>query len=572
MAQLKTAFYLGEEKESGYSGVVVEDGLFMALEVSDGMTAVEGREFIKALKLEFQQAPPISLSEIDSLISDLVHDQNLALGFSIALGYLKGNVLYLKTAGNGEVVIRRKNKTATLISGNTSASGYFEENDIFVFTTSRFIEVLGGQEQLSGIFDHRDPHQIVEEVTPRLTGQNQGAVAIFLEVSKDEAMLDEGFIKPRGFLTKFQDDVRGYYLKHGKKKTMTLIAVIVIAVILLWSVVLGNSRRINAKATQEINVARELISQKTSEAEEVSFLNTSRATIMLDESRETLNTLKKKYPERKEIEEIAAIITASENKIFKKEEAQSSEFFDLAVDNETARGDKLYLDSENLLIQDKSGGSLYTLSLDKKSLSKNSSGDLKKATIIALYEDRRYFFVPGAGVFSIDDDDKATRVIENDSEWGNVTDIATYNGNLYLLDSSKDQIYKYVVTESGFGNKTSYFAEGQAVDLSIYKSIAIDSSVYLGGGSSVIKFTAGLRDGFSLNLPAEDVQFTKVYTSLDLERVYGWDKKKGMVYVMGKGGEFEKQIKSEIFVKGQDFVVYNDEIYVLVGGKIYKVE
>lgn len=572
MAQLKTAFYLGEEKESGYSGVVVEDGLFMALEVSDGMTAVEGREFIKALKLEFQQAPPNSLSEIDSLISDLVHDRNLALGFSIALGYLKGNVLYLKTAGNGEVVIRRKNKTATLISGNTSASGYFEENDIFVFTTSRFIEVLGGQEQLSGIFDHRDPHQIVEEVTPRLTGQNQGAVAIFLEVSKDEAMMDEGFIKPRGFLTKFQDDVRGYYLKHGKKKTMTLIAVIVIAAILLWSVVLGNSRRINAKATQEINVARELISQKTSEAEEVSFLNTSRATIILDESRETLNTLKKKYPERKEIEEIAAIITASENKIFKKEEAQSSEFFDLAVDNETARGDKLYLDSENLLIQDKSGGSLYTLSLDKKSLSKNSSGDLKKATIIALYEDRKYFFVPGAGVFSIDNDDKATRVIENDSEWGNVTDIATYNGNLYLLDSSKDQIYKYVVTESGFGNKTSYFAEGQAVDLSIYKSIAIDSSVYLGGGSSVIKFTAGLRDGFSLNLPAEDVQFTKVYTSLDLERVYGWDKKKGMVYVMGKGGEFEKQIKSEIFVKGQDFVVYNDEIYVLVGGKIYKVE
>lgn len=572
MAQLKTAFYLGEEKESGYSGVVVEDGLFMALEVSDGMTAVEGREFIKALKLEFQQAPPNSLSEIDSLISDLVHDRNLALGFSIALGYLKGNVLYLKTAGSGEVVIRRKNKTATLISGNTSASGYFEENDIFVFTTSRFIEVLGGQEQLSGIFDHRDPHQIVEEVTPRLTGQNQGAVAIFLEVSKDESMMDEGFIKPRGFLTKFQDDVRGYYLKHGKKKTMTLIAVILIAAILLWSVVLGHSRRSMAKATQEINTARELITQKITEAEEVSFLNTSRATIILDESRETLNTLKKKYPERKEIEEIAAIITASENKIFKKEEVQSSEFFDLAVDNETARGDKLYLDSENLLIQDKSGGSLYTLSLDKKSLSKNSSGDLKKATIIALYEDRKYFFVPGAGVFSIDDDDKATRVIENDSEWGNITDIATYNGNLYLLDSSKDQIYKYVVTESGFGNKTLYFAEGQAVDLSIYKSIAIDSSVYLGGGSSVIKFTAGLRDGFSLNLPAEDVQFTKVYTSLDLERVYGWDKKKGMVYVMGKGGEFEKQIKSEIFVKGQDFVVYNDEIYVLVGGKIYKVE
>lgn len=572
MAQFKTAFYLGEEKESGYSGVVVEDGLFLAIEVPEGITAVEGREFIKALKLEFQQAPPISLSEIDTLISDLVHDRNLVLGFSIALGYLKGSVLYLKTAGSGEVVIRRKNKTATLISGDTSASGYFEEGDTFVFTTARFIEVLGGHEQLSGIFDHRDPHQIVEEVTPSLTSQDKGAVAIFLEVSRDEVTMDEGFIKPRGFLTKFQDDIRGYYLRHGKRKTMTFIAVIIIAAILLWSVVLGHTRRTSVKATQEISTARELITQKITEAEEVSFLNTPRAMAILGESKDTLNALKKKYPERKEIKEIEEIIATSENKIFKKEEAQSSEFFDLAVESETARGNKLYLDAENLLIQDKTGGTLYTLSLDKKSLSKNSSNDLKKATIIALYEDKKYFFVPGAGVFSIDEDNKASRVIENDSEWGNITDIATYNGNLYLLDSSKDQIYKYVVTESGFGNKTSYFAEGQAVDLSIYKSIAIDSSVYLGGAGSIIKFTAGLRDGFAMNLPVKDVEFAKVYTSLDLERVYGWDKKKGMVYVMEKGGEFEKQIKSEILAKGHDFVVYNDEIYVLVGGKIYKVE
>jgi hypothetical protein len=572
MARFETAFYLGEEKETGYSGVVAEDGLFLAIEVAEGMTPSEGREFLKVLKSEFQMSPPNSLSEIDSLISDLVHEKNLALGFSIALGFLRGDILYLKTTGHGEVIIRRRNKVATLISGNTSASGYFEESDIFVFTTDRFIEVLGGREQLSGIFDHRSPHEIVEEVTPRLTSHDQGAVAIFLAVSKDEMVADDGFIKPRGFLTKFQDDVRGYYLKHGKRKSMTFVAVIIIILIFFWSVVLGYSRRTSAKATEEIGLARELVTQKISEAEEVSFLNTARATVILGETKETLAGLKNKYPDRKEVTEIEAMITTSENKIFKKEEAQSTEFFDLAVDNEKAKGDRLYLDAENLLILDKTAGTLYTLSLDKKSLTENRSADLKKAAKVVLYEDKKYFYVPGAGVFSIGDDNKVNRVIENDRDWGNIADLATYNGNLYLLDSSKDQVYKYVAAESGFGNKTPYFAEGQETDLSIYGSIAIDSSIYLGGNDSIIKFTAGLRDGFSMNLPAKDVGFTKIYTSRDLERVYGWDKKNGMVYVTGKTGEFEKQIKSEILAKGQDFVVYNDEIYVLVGGKIFKIE
>lgn len=573
MTHFDAAFYLGEEKETGYSGVVAEEGLYLAIEVPEGMPPVEGREFIRAIKIEFQTNPPRSLSEIDALISDLVHEKNLALGFSLSLGFVKDNVLYLKTAGNGEVIIRRKNKTATLISGNTSASGYFEGDDIYAFTTGRFLDLLGGHEKLSGVLGNKNPHQIVEEVSPYLANQDKGAVAIFLQISKGEEVAEEeAFIKPRSFLTKLREDVQGYYLKHGKRKTLTLIAVLIISLIFIWSVVLGYSRRSNTKATEEVKLARELVSQKLSEAEEVSFLNTSRATAIITETKETLATLKNKYPERKDIEEIEAMIKASENKVFKKEDAKATEFFDLAVESAKAKGDKVYLDGDNLLILDKAAGSLYTLSLDKKSLSVIKASELKNAARVVLYEDKKYFFVPNSGVFALDENNKAQRVIGNDKDWGSIEDLATYNGNLYLLDSSKDQIYKYVAAESGFGNKSSYFAEGQATNLSIYSSLAIDSSVYLGGDGSIIKFTSGLRDGFSLNLPNSNININKIFTSKDLVRVYAWDKASGIVYVMGKGGEFEKQVKSDLLMRAQDFAVYNDEIYVLVGAKIYRIE
>ena len=101
--------------------------------------------------------------------------------------------------------------------------------------------------------------------------------------------------------------------------------------------------------------------------------------------------------------------------------------------------------------------------------------------------------------------------------------------------------------------------------------MAIDASLYLGGGNSIIKFTSGLRDGFKLSLPQANFNFTKVFTTKDLTEVYAWDKSQGIVYIMDKDGEFVSQISSDILSKGTDIVVYNKSIFILLGNKIYKI-
>ena len=99
----------------------------------------------------------------------------------------------------------------------------------------------------------------------------------------------------------------------------------------------------------------------------------------------------------------------------------------------------------------------------------------------------------------------------------------------------------------------------------------IDSSIFIGGGNNIFKFTSGLRDGFSMSLPGDDVNLNKIFTSKDLNSIYGWDKNRGSVYVMSKTGEFERQIDSTILSKAADLVVYKDNIYVLSGSKIFKI-
>ncbi|MEK9169266.1 MAG: hypothetical protein AAB788_00825, partial [Patescibacteria group bacterium] len=146
------------------------------------------------------------------------------------------------------------------------------------------------------------------------------------------------------------------------------------------------------------------------------------------------------------------------------------------------------------------------------------------------------------------------------------------NGNIYLLDQGKNDIRKYMTTESGFGGGTSYFQLGQSINLSSVNSLTIDGSVYLAGDSVMFKYTSGLQDAFKTNLPDSNINTTKIFTSKDLEKIYAWDKKRGTIYIMGKNGDYQEQVNSKILSTASDLVVYKNSIYVLQGSKIYKIE
>jgi hypothetical protein len=128
------------------------------------------------------------------------------------------------------------------------------------------------------------------------------------------------------------------------------------------------------------------------------------------------------------------------------------------------------------------------------------------------------------------------------------------------------------VAANGFSEKDSYFLAGQSVDLLDATSLAIDSSIYISIGDQVLKYTSGEQQEMKTSFPESDVAIKKVYTSVDEEKLYAWDKTKGTVYILDKNGTYERQIQSGIIAKGTDIVVYDNAVYILVGQKIYKVD
>ncbi|MDO9028063.1 MAG: hypothetical protein Q7U68_04290 [Candidatus Roizmanbacteria bacterium] len=571
MFKQDVGFYLGHEKTDGFSGFVSENNLFLALEIEAGITPDKGRELTAFIKEKISLITIENLHQFDSFVSGLIKEKNLPAGFSLSAGYLKENIFYLKTVGQGQIYIRRKNKLALLIKNDETASGYIEENDIFVFTFSKFMAMLGEEPGLNKKFDHRPIPEIIDEITPDLQAKDdQGTAALFLQLKKTEDQIDE---KPVDNF--FEKPVR----KTHPQKTLTFITVFILLIILFWSVGLGYRRRTQETAREKIKLTKELISQKLDQAEQVAFLNMSSALGLIDDSKKEANKLKQEFRLRpdsvgttaRQVGELEKMIVDTENKILKKEEKKYSEFFDLTVDDKNAKGDKFYLFDGRLLVSDKNRGVLYELSLEKKSLDKDQFSAVKRSSLVALFGDKKYFFVTGEGVYQVFKE-QAKKVIENDKDWGEIIDMSIYNGNIYLLDRDKDEVWKYLSAESGFGGKSSYFSSGQAIDLSAINSLAIDGSIYLAGDSVMVKYTSGLRDEFKVNLPDDKVNMKKIFTSKDLEKVYGWDRDTGTVYVMGKNGDYQEQINAKILSTGTDLVVYKDSIYVLMGSKIYKIE
>jgi hypothetical protein len=569
------AVYLGKEKESGFSSFIAEKNLFLVIEIESGLSPEKGREILKKIKENFHEEHIRSLIDFDTYISTAIQSSNLPASYSLAAGFQKENILYIKTVHEGIIYAQRKNQFTTIIQKTNIASGYIQNKDYYIFTTKQFANHFAGTEKIKQIIQNKGPAQIVNDILPELkSSDDSGIIALFLNIKEKEEAVnqekqEELFIsKPKPWESLFSS-----LPKSDKKRTITFISVIVIVLILIWSVIMGNQRRNEQQIQTKLSKSKTLIEQQLNQAQEVSFLNLPQALTLIAESKKELQKLKTEVgsAQQKEIDQLQNLINTKESAITKKEEKKAVEYYDLAIDDKNAQGVKMYLQNDTAAILDKQQGIIYLLSLSKKSLDKKTSSQAKSAKLIAYDQGNYFLFVENQGIFKIGEDGKTNKIIEADKDWGTVIDMNVYNGNIYLLDVGKDEIYKYISGEKEYSQKSSYFKKDQATSLKEAKSLAIDGSVYIAFEDYGIKYTTGVRDDFKTSFPEGNIFIEKLFTTKELDKIYGWDKKKGSIYVLGKNGTYEKQINATILKTANDVIVYNKGIYALEKSKIYKI-
>lgn len=222
---------------------------------------------------------------------------------------------------------------------------------------------------------------------------------------------------------------------------------------------------------------------------------------------------------------------------------------------------------------------------DKKPQILAGALQLGSASFASINGSKVYAFSPDKGITLIDLEDgnspKPSVIVKPDPDWGIITDIVGFSGNVYLLDSTKNQSYKYTPVKSGYSDKILYLRPDQKSDFAGAKKMDIDYSVWvLKSGPEILKFTGGYADSFSVsgmdkNLADLKSIFIAEGDSKDVDNgnAYFLDSQNSRLVVLNKKGQYLSQYTGDKFKTASDFVVDEKEkkIYLLEGGKIYQL-
>ncbi len=238
-----------------------------------------------------------------------------------------------------------------------------------------------------------------------------------------------------------------------------------------------------------------------------------------------------------------------------------SEFLKLDLIKIGATGHSLDLDGRVLNVLDNQNGSLYQINIDRKSSEIVGGGDsVKNAQFVAGSLGRTFVYQDSVGIIRASaGNNKTETVIEaKDQGWNGVGGVASFGGNVYILDNGNNQVWKYSPTDSAFSPKTNYIKDTVSRDISDGIDISIDGSVWIITKSeNIYNFLPDTGTSFPTSgLDKKIGPNAKIYSDSDSTNlVYVLDPDNSRVVAFGKNGGYKLQYQDPQISNAIDIAV-----------------
>ncbi len=529
--------------------------------------------------------------------------------FSLLLGVISGKVLYLISQGNVEVYLKRAGKVSALNFGASGQliSGFTELGDRLLFATHNLITFL--DEDLNASLE-LPIEEFEEEITDRVGVANledQGLAALLIEaemgqsqeteVIQDEIIPnidqsepqaynlggDESKVNPLSVFKKVLGRVLSFFwhqrTRLPKSKRGRLILAILLIAVLATGVGFSVKTKKDSQSQVEFNLALQTAKDELNAAKGLSSLNPAESKTRLDKAKEQIDKALSLRPKNTEAQDLKKQIEKDSPSILQQfEVSEFPQFYDLDLVKKNFRATQMSLSGGKILVLDPSVKTLISLDLVKKS-NQILAGleQLGEAVFASLNGEMAFVYSKDKGVLRIDtQNQKVATVSKADEGWGEIDDLYSFAGNVYLLDSGKNMIWKYLPAEGGYSDKREYINKTTQADLANASRIQIESSIYvLKNNAEILRFTRGDKDHFSFEgLPSPVKDIKSIFVSSDTDNLYLLDSGNSRVLILTKTGVYKSQIMGNKFSQITDLVVdeQGKKVYLLDGGKIYQVD
>jgi len=577
--------------------------VYGVIEVADdaGIAQTIGMRAVTTV-VKHAERPIVSLHDLEAIADDAVREgvQSIALVSSV------GTTLYVVARGSGSVYLKRGGSYAQLLHQQGSISGEGKEGDV-VLLLSGAVKQNVSESEMMGIFDHLSVGEAAEKFALLLNEQSDssGCAAVLFEVTKivvsDSSFQEEQahvaqqaipsvFPVSSGRVGRFIRarpkekiaTMKRHAILWGRRMKNPKISVTVLLIILfVGSMLFGIHKELSQKSNQEVVSLMQESTRIYEEGIALMELNPVKGRERLVEAKTLLTPIKEgvttKTKDGRRVIELYDQINTALTYAMRMYEEEPTLFYDAALLKSGGTIASLGLDEDMVIMADTKEKAVYSMALPNKTGTIIAGGSGYEMTqAVSLRKDTGYVLGPeGISVVSISDKKTTPSVIKKSTDWGTIRSMVSFGGNLYLLDTEKGRIWKYVATDNGFSDIREYLNPDTLPNLSKATSMSIDGSVWIGTmDGMILRFTQGkentfvpkgVEPAFSSNLV--------VYTSDVVQNVYVLDTTQKRVVVLDKDGMYISQYGWKGNLSPVNLVVSekHGKILLLTDGMIYSI-
>ncbi len=580
-----------------------------------------GKELLEKLQREFFALDDKSLENIKKAVGNVTKTIEPDCNYSMIVGAIVGDVLYIVIGSTGQVVIKRNDSSGVIATGVEGElhgfSGKLKHDDVIVFETGDFAKKLPLTD-LSEYLDSSDVAQIAENITPIIHESAKGTECAIIiqyknlsdiqvseekdfplgnnkeedEIEDDQKEVVEEQYSPQEIWGKEPHDHNGieelseeeHFEEEEQKEKKSLIpsfkmpkfafgkkTIILGIVVLLITVLVGSIAYSGYLRTQQQNIAEfnkvfQPAKEKYDEGEKLESLNKSLALEDYNASatitKAAISKFSKSSTEYQKLSELQSKIDAKIASLGGGSSAKNIKEF-LKPGGDLKSITAITAKGGTLLVLDKTGKQVATIGTDGKV---KKTYDIKEGDSY-ISSDDKFIYTMGDAVTSIDRGNGDVKQLFKDTK-GTSFDI--FGSNIYALSGSDILKYKAPAYE-----EASYFTDKPS-----FKSTPTDISIsgpiwVLEANGGIERFTKGKNDDIELSgLTGAIASGAKIYADPDNTNVYVMDVKNQRVVVLNDKGEYQTQYEGSFIKDGISFAIdeKNKVGYVLSGNLIYSFD
>lgn len=247
-------------------------------------------------------------------------------------------------------------------------------------------------------------------------------------------------------------------------------------------------------------------------------------------------------------------------------------FFDTSLIINNPQYKDIFLVGSKIYLLDSASGRIDSLAINEKS-SKSLliSENIKSATKI-FGDDKNLYLLYQDHISQINDSSIDKKISFSELEESiTATDIQSWNGSLYLIDSDNQNIWKFTPNSSSFSSPQNWIKNDKKLSLGPI-SLAIDGEIWVLYQNGLIEnYISGVKDNFKLSGSNQFAQTKNLDLSSEDNGFITFVDNQNIIFIFKKTGDF-----SATYNLGQlkvlDTVISGNTLYLLASDqKIYKI-